>query len=66
MRAHSPQLAAELASEIKIDPIPQWAYWEDSLPLAAGYASILRYQIPKKQVPAPPAMTQPAVKASHK
>jgi hypothetical protein len=38
MRAHSPQLAAGLASEIKIDQTP---YWEDSLQLAAGYSSIV-------------------------
>jgi hypothetical protein len=36
-RAHSPQLAAGLASESKIDKIP---YREDTLQLAAGYSSI--------------------------
>jgi hypothetical protein len=38
-RAHSPQLAAGLASESKIGKIP---YREDSLQLAAGYSSIVR------------------------
>jgi hypothetical protein len=37
-RAHSPQLAAGLASESKIGKIP---YREDSLQLAAGYSSII-------------------------
>ena len=37
MRAHSPQIAAGLASEIEIDPIP---YLEVSLQLAAGYDRI--------------------------
>jgi hypothetical protein len=36
-RAHSPQLAARLASEYEISKIP---YREDSLQLAAGYSSI--------------------------
>jgi hypothetical protein len=37
-RAHSPQLAAGLASEYKNYRIP---YREDSLQLAAGYSSII-------------------------
>jgi hypothetical protein len=39
-RAHSPQLAAGLASESKIGKIP---YREDSLQLAAGYSSTQPY-----------------------
>jgi hypothetical protein len=44
-RAHSPQLAAGLASESKIGKIP---YREDSLQLAAGYSSILGPLVPNQ------------------
>ena len=42
-RAHSPQLAAGLASESKMSKLP---YREDSLQLAAGYSSIVDFYLP--------------------
>jgi len=33
-------------SQIKIDPIPYWAYWEDTPQLASGVSSI-KNQVPK-------------------